>query len=141
MKLFNNTDTIQTIRIKDRSGMYYTVHVESKMSTDVEGYEVTDGVINKISQGLFLTDDKLVTDYINARRKELSQNAEDVILTESDVPAEVVDDEAEEGDVTTDEVTDTHADEPSESVFKCDICGNEYASSKGLEMHKSRSHK
>lgn len=150
VKLFNNLNTLQSVKIRDRNNTYYDMFIEARKSVTLEGYQVTQDIFNKVKSGLLLDLSKsfietpkptLVIDEVPV---ESSKNLEDsstyvenesAITTNSDT-------------VTTSEVSSNHqelyVDEPQtehKDIYVCDICGNEYASEKGLAMHKARSHK
>lgn len=150
VKLFNNLNTLQSVKIRDRNNTYYDMFIEARKSVTLEGYQVTQDIFNKVKSGLLLDLSKsfietpkptLVVDEVPV---ESSKNLEDsstyvenesAITTNSDT-------------VTTSEVSSNHqelyVDEPQtehKDIYVCDICGNEYASEKGLAMHKARSHK
>lgn len=150
VKLFNNLNALQSVKIRDRNNTYYDMFIEARKSVTLEGYQVTQDIFNKVKSGLLLDLSKsfietpkptLVVDEVPV---ESSKNLEDSstyvenkssITTNSDT-------------VTTSEVSSNHqelyVDEPQtehKDIYVCDICGNEYASEKGLAMHKARSHK
>lgn len=139
-RFFNNTDTIQSVRIRDRYGSYYTIFIESKGFTDLEPYQITKDITDKITLGKLVNLDEAKIIGRNIPSNEKSSVVIDTIKIEElqtsiseETETDTIEDETESYSVSSD--VDTS------EVHVCEICGNEYASKKGLEMHKSRSHK
>lgn len=150
VKLFNNLNTLQSVKIRDRNNTYYDMFIEARKSVTLEGYQVTQDIFNKVKSGLLLDLSKsfietpkptLVVDEVPVESSKNLEDSSTYVENESSITTN-------SDAVTTSEVSSNHqelyVDEPQtehKDIYVCDICGNEYASEKGLAMHKARSHK
>lgn len=150
VKLFNNLNALQSVKIRDRNNTYYDMFIEARKSVTLEGYQVTQDIFNKVKSGLLLDLSKsfietpkptLVVDEVPVESSKNLEDSSTYVENESSITTN-------SDAVTTSEVSSNHqelyVDEPQtehKDIYVCDICGNEYASEKGLAMHKARSHK
>lgn len=150
VKLFNNLNTLQSVKIRDRNNTYYDMFIEARKSVTLEGYQVTQDIFNKVKSGLLLDLSKsfietpkptLVVDEVLVESSKNLEDSSTYVENESAITTN-------SGTETTSEVSsnqqELYVDEPQtehKDIYVCDICGNEYASEKGLAMHKARSHK
>lgn len=128
MKLFNNTNKIQEVKVSDRYGKYYSVFIEANRSADFEEYQITRDVVSKINSGILTNLDNPTTPPTMVIEPILVQEQPPVI---EDAPAEEKSEDKKPEETAPSETTGTHI---------CEICGSEYASERGLAMHMSRSH-
>ena len=150
VKLFNNLNTLQSVKIRDRNNTYYDMFIEARKSVTLEGYQVTQDIFNKVKSGLLLDLSKsfietpkptLVVDEVLV---ESSKNLEDSSTYVENESAITTNSDTETTSEVSSNQQELYVDEPQtehKDIYVCDICGNEYASEKGLAMHKARSHK
>ena len=154
MKILNKTDKELKIRITDRYGHMYSVYLPGGRSTELAPYQVSRDVLDFIRLGYLK--DISAGDTIN-HPSNLALNKVDQPVTvecacgipdidpeksasvdespDADTNADMEDEDDQ--DITVSDDPDVSGDP---SVFKCEVCGSEFASPRGLAMHKSRSH-
>lgn len=128
MKLFNNTNKIQEVKVSDRYGKCYSVFIEANRSADFEEYQITRDVVNKVKSGILTNLDNPTIPPTLVIEPILVQEQPPIVES---APVEEKGEDKNPEEETPSEKTGTHI---------CEICGSEYASERGLAMHISRSH-
>jgi hypothetical protein len=144
MRIFNNTNKIQEVRVSDQYGKCYSVFIEANRYADFEGYQITKDIRDKIDAGIlanlsnqFPPTPSIVVDTVKVQEIEpvpatVEETKEDTTTKESKEESEVV--------PSSDEVPPIE-EKKTPDTYICEVCGNEYASPKSLERHMSKSHK
>lgn len=144
MKILNKTDKELKIRVTDRHGHAYSIYLPGGRSTELTPEQVSRDVLKFIESG-YLKD---------ISEKPVSKVRIPVNTTENSVTVECaceskgsetlsISKDSNEITQPSDETSENLAHEElkeSTSVYLCEFCGCEFASPRGLSMHKSRSH-
>lgn len=132
MKIKNLTSSVQALRLVDLvEGREFTIYIEGNSWTDIAGMYLAD--MTQLTNKFEIMDSIMNVTKVDA---ELAEVATSEDTAESTDREEISEDAPEEEDKESEE-------EPVSSLpnkFICDICGAEFASDRGLNSHKSRSH-
>lgn len=145
IKLFNSLNSVQSVKIRDQFGKIYTIFIESRSYTEIEGYQITEDIKSKLKSG------SLIDLSTSVATVDLNHVGSDSVKISEITVSPIIETNNDKEDTTVNQVLEDSTTESSTGVLKlekdpngpfiCDICGNEYASSRGLEMHKSKTHK
>lgn len=162
--LFNTTDSILQIDIKDKSNKHYAMFIEARKTTKLLPWQITNDVTSKINKGILAVvggnefkceEPSLVVGTITVEVQDavvedneelsLSVDEETLDITDEIEDNEEVEDETLDVEIENDDQVIENNEEVEDNVsesseFVCSICGNEFASKRGLDMHMSRSH-
>lgn len=152
MKIYNKSSRDQKFRIKDRYGNLYVVYIKAGRSTELEPSQVSEDVLNLISQGVLkdVTDDTVVSHTtpikvtpVNDSKDKPAVDIECACVEETKEDVDKVNNSVEESNDQTTEIEEptVQASEDSSDVYVCPICGKEYATQRGLTMHTNKEHK
>ena len=130
MKIYNKTNQIQELRVFDRgSHREFNIYVCAHSSTELERTLVAPD-LPKLKEIFQVVDETPIVKVSTVKAVEVIENTvetENVPVVE-EIPAEAPVEESISEDV----------EEPDN--FICDICGEEFASSRSLSRHKNKAH-
>lgn len=131
MKVRNLTPEVQELKIVEiAGGREFTIYVEGNSCTDIVEACIQD--TSKIGKVFEIVGLPIFDSTKSIEEPEIPQTPEEITPVEEikEPEKEVIESESED------------SAEPSiaSEKFICDICGAEFASARGLNSHKSRSH-
>lgn len=139
MKVYNKTNQIQTISVYDRNTRKpYEIYVCSNSTTEIFNDMVVKGDIDR-DKFLLLSDEGIPIEETPRVFKELTQ-VEDICEDAEvvDIDETLIDTVSEESNI--EEEVEEDSSKAESSSFICEICGAEFASSRGLSTHMKKSH-
>lgn len=151
MKIYNKTNQIQELLVNDRCAhSQYLIYVNAKGTTSLDAHIFAPSLPKLVSAGIFQILDEKVC---NCKEHCKIETSTEEVNTEENPEVDSVDsgenmDISEETNPTEEnnEVVDSPIPEEKSEVneevtkFICDVCGGEFASSRGLTRHKSMAH-
>lgn len=159
MKVYNKTCNDVKIHVHDRYGNSYTVFIKAGRTSELDPSQVNEKEINSlINSGVlanvssisnFMPPVRVISDVVlkqvpkvnvecTCDLEEYCNDKEEVIQEPEDVTEAPVDDRKEVVEIEPEYV---HEEEKEQDVFVCPVCGNEYATKRGLTMHMNKEHK
>lgn len=158
MVIYNKTKQIQELRVQDfYTKRAYSIYVGAESSVELAPGLSTIGLDALVSRGIFSILGREKTPVVPQDLPEIKKDAEVPADSESKESEDSESEESEDTTLVEDEIPEGDSEESDEdsvgdsdeedlgeeeesSEFICDICGGEFASSRGLANHKSRAH-
>lgn len=163
MKVYNKTCNDVKIHVHDRYGNSYTVFIKAGRTSELDPSQVNEKEINSlINSGVlanvssisnFMPPVRAISDVVPKQvpkvdvectcdlEDDCNDKGEEVIQESEDVTEVPVNDREEVVETELEEVHDEVNEEKEQDVFVCPVCGNEYATKRGLTMHMNKEHK